>query len=250
MENNQIGEDEYTQKRSFGFMEETPFLLEVVEDIERAYSWEYKSASDIFFTDEFNRCFEPGRLVVLCGNSAELNHKFIGLLVQHLVFEKLRTCAVFSTDAKEFARLQLSLLSIIDIEKLRTGGLLDGDWSRLTRALGRLNEAPLYLGSFDGTDIATLLGHYVSRCADQVDGASRCPVLIEGLPACDMKALKALAVALQLPIFVTAENSEHADVELTLISHENTAGQAWNGVFSMRHNGCVLIAATEIRVGK
>lgn len=245
-----------TGRRSSGFMEETLFLLEVVEDIERAYSGDYSSAYDIFCADEFSQCFEPGRVIVLCGNNTAFNRRFIALLVNHLLFQKLRTCAVFSLNSKEFARMQLSILSGISVEKLLTGGLLDDDWSCLTRALGKLNEAPLYLENMHELHLVSSIRGYVSRCADQTDGSRRCPALIDGLQIdeCEMAGLKNLAVELQLPVFITCDDAalqiEQADVLLTLTSYEPTAGQFWNCIFSMHYNGRALIEATEIRVGR
>lgn len=258
MEKNQIAEDECMQKRSFGFMEETPFLLEVVEDIERAYSWEYKSASDIFWSDDFSQCFEPGRLVVLCGDSAACNTKFLSQLVNDLVFQKLITCAVFSQNSKEFSRMQLAISSGIGTDKLLTGGLLDGDWPCLTRALGRLNEARLYLEDAQVALFESSLRRYASRCHDPIDGAGRCPVFVDGLHFDErgMVRLKALAVELQLPIFIThhfddaALVAQHADMMLSLTSHELIAGQFWNCVFSMYLKGQALIDVMELRIGR
>jgi replicative DNA helicase len=76
------------------------------------------------------------------------NTSFAMNIAEHVVIEKKRPVAVFSMEMSS-EQLMMRLLSStarVDLQKVRTGkNFNDDDWEKITKALTKLNEAPLFI---------------------------------------------------------------------------------------------------------
>jgi len=88
--------------------------------------------SQLYVTDEF---------IVTHNTSLALN---IG---EHVAIDKGMPVAVFSMEmgAGQLALRMLSSVGRLDQQRLRTGRLFDEDWPKLTAAIQKMHEAPLYI---------------------------------------------------------------------------------------------------------
>jgi len=66
---------------------------------------------------------------------------------EHVAIDQGMPVAVFSMEmgASQLALRMLSSVGRLDQQRLRTGRLLDDDWPRLTSAIQKMHEAPLYI---------------------------------------------------------------------------------------------------------
>lgn len=91
--------------------------------------------------------YQPADLVIIAGRPSMGKTAFSLCTAQHVAIEKGVTVAIFSL---EMSKEQLVLRMLcsearVDAQKLRTGYLAKEDWEKLTRAAGRLSEAPIFI---------------------------------------------------------------------------------------------------------
>lgn len=262
------------------FMKESPFLTQVVEDLEAAYAKDYDDETRLL--ERLSGYLKPGRLIVLSGDSNSCNESFASLLVNYLVEGKSEICGVYCRNAKEFCRTHLAISSGIDLERLIAGRLEDEEWTGLTHTLGCMNLAPLYLENLPMTLdlLKSSLRNYASRCGGEIARKRACPVLIVGLQqllvetivaekmaylegvALILRELKQLATEVQLPIVIINcstdgdLNMEHPSIkqfaDATATLKYKSVGQAVDHalrcIFSMSLNGRPVIAPTLLSI--
>lgn len=136
-----------------GFIPVQPLLTSAVERIDMLYNMENKSgvtgvATGFTDLDRMTSGLQPGDLVIVAGRPSMGKTAFALNIAEHVsLAKKALPVAVFSM---EMSGTQLVMRMIGSIGKLdqhvvRTGQLEDDDWSKLTYAVGKLNEAPLYI---------------------------------------------------------------------------------------------------------
>jgi replicative DNA helicase len=89
----------------------------------------------------------PGELIIIAGRPS-LGKTALALnMAAHAAIERKKVVGVFSLEMSKESLVIRLLCSEgrIDSHKLRTGFSSREDWSKMTRALGRLAEAPLYI---------------------------------------------------------------------------------------------------------
>lgn len=107
--------------------------------------------------DSMTSGFQPGDLIIVAGRPSMGKTAFSLNIAENVALDSNKAVAVFSM---EMAGTQLAMRMIgsvgrLDQHRMRTGRLEDEDWVRLTTALGRLNDAPIFidegagLSSFD-----------------------------------------------------------------------------------------------------
>ena len=138
-----------------GFLEMQPLLKQVVERIELLYS----NPTDVTgvptgFTDldRMTSGLQPGDLVIIAGRPSMGKTSFALNIGEHVALECGRPVAVFSMEmgGSQLALRMLGSVGRLDQHKVRTGRLTDDDWPKLTQALGRLNEAPVFIDETPG----------------------------------------------------------------------------------------------------
>ena len=135
-----------------GFIDIQPLLKQVVERIELLYSQDNPSnvtgiASGFHDLDQKTSGFQPGDLIIVAGRPSMGKTAFSLNIAEHVALELNKPVAVFSMEmgGAQLAMRMLGSVGKLDQHKVRTGRLDDDDWPKLTHALGKLNEAPLYI---------------------------------------------------------------------------------------------------------
>ena len=135
-----------------GFQEIQPLLTKVVERIQELF--ERADPSDVTgvptgYTDLDSKTsgFQAGDLVIVAGRPAMGKTSFALNIGEHVAIDKGMPVAVFSMEmgASQLALRMLSSVGRLDQQRLRTGRLFDEDWPKLTGAIQKMHEAPLYI---------------------------------------------------------------------------------------------------------
>lgn len=135
-----------------GFTAIPPLLTQVVERIETLYSRD--NASDVTgiatgFTDldSMTSGLQPGDLVIVAGRPSMGKTAFSVNIAEHVALEVNKPVAIFSMEmgGTQLAMRMIGSVGRLNQHTLRTGKLEDDDWSRMTHALGRLNDAPIFI---------------------------------------------------------------------------------------------------------
>lgn len=90
---------------------------------------------------------QPSDLVIIAGRPSMGKTAFALNIAEHAACEKKICVAVFSLEMSKEQLVQRMLcgLAKVDGSKLRGGFLKESDWPKLTRAAGKLSEAPFYI---------------------------------------------------------------------------------------------------------
>ena len=150
------------KRSSQGFTDIKVLLPQVAERIDMLFSRDNPSDvtgiptgfSDL---DSMTSGLQPGDLVIVAGRPSMGKTAFSLNIAENVALDTGLPVAVFSM---EMASTQLAMRMIgsvgrLDQHRMRTGRLEDEDWEKLTTALGKLNEAPIFidegagLSSFD-----------------------------------------------------------------------------------------------------
>ena len=135
-----------------GFVPIPPLLSKVVERIETLYSREDHSdvtgvATGFGDLDNMTSGLQPGDLVIVAGRPSMGKTAFSINIAEHVALEVNKPVAIFSMEmgGTQLAMRMIGSVGRLNQHTLRTGKLEDDDWSRMTHALGRLNEAPIHI---------------------------------------------------------------------------------------------------------
>jgi replicative DNA helicase len=90
---------------------------------------------------------QPGALIVMGARPAMGKSAFALGLASHASVREQLPVMFFSLEMShlELTQRLLAAEARVDATKLRTGRLTDSDWTKLTKAMGRLGEAPLWI---------------------------------------------------------------------------------------------------------
>jgi replicative DNA helicase len=124
----------------------------VVERIETLYNQDSPNdvtgiATGFHDIDQKTSGFQPGDLIIIAGRPSMGKTAFSLNIAEHVALVLEKPVAVFSMEmgGAQLAMRMLGSVGRLDQHKVRTGRLQDEDWSKLTHALGKLNDAPLYI---------------------------------------------------------------------------------------------------------
>ena len=135
-----------------GFQHINPLLTQVVERIQELHDRD--NPSDITGVptgyhdlDSKTSGLQPGDLLIVAGRPSMGKTSFALNMAEHVAIEVGLPVAVFSMEmgGAQLAMRMLSSVGRLDAHRVRTGRLNDDEWSRLTFALGKMHEAPLYI---------------------------------------------------------------------------------------------------------
>ncbi len=135
-----------------GFQHINPLLTQVVERIQELHDRD--NPSDITgvptgYHDLDGRTsgLQPGDLLIVAGRPSMGKTSFALNMAEHVAIEVGLPVAVFSMEmgGTQLAMRMLSSVGRLDAHRVRTGRLTDDEWSRLSFALGKMHEAPLYI---------------------------------------------------------------------------------------------------------
>jgi replicative DNA helicase len=135
-----------------GFSAIQPLLTQVVERIDMLYSRDNPSdvtgvATGFADLDERTSGLQPGDLIIVAGRPSMGKTAFALNIAEHVALDGKLPVAIFSMEmaGTQLAMRLLGSTGRLDQHKLRTGRLEDSDWPRLTNALGRLNDAAVFI---------------------------------------------------------------------------------------------------------
>ena len=139
-------------KSDQGFQQLNPILTQVLERIDMLYSRDNKydvtgiptGFSDL---DKDTSGLQPGDLVIVAGRPSMGKTAFALNIAEHVGLEKGLPVAVFSMEmgSTQLAMRLIGSVGRLDQHRMRTGKLENEDWQRLTHAVGRLSEAPIFI---------------------------------------------------------------------------------------------------------
>ncbi len=139
-------------KSDQGFQQLNPILTQVLERIDMLYSRDNKDDvtgiptgfSDL---DKDTSGLQPGDLVIVAGRPSMGKTAFALNIAEHVGLEKGLPVAVFSMEmgSTQLAMRLIGSVGRLDQHRMRTGKLENEDWQRLTHAVGRLSEAPIFI---------------------------------------------------------------------------------------------------------
>jgi replicative DNA helicase len=135
-----------------GFMSMPPLLTQVVERIETLYGRDNQSdvtgtATGFTDLDRMTSGLQPGDFIIVAGRPSMGKTAFSINIAENVALDGKLPVAIFSMEmgASQLAMRMLGSVGKLNQHDLRTGRLQDDDWGRLTHALGRLNDAPVYI---------------------------------------------------------------------------------------------------------
>jgi replicative DNA helicase len=102
--------------------------------------------------DSMTSGLQPGDLVIVAGRPSMGKTAFSLNIAENVALNTGLPVAVFSMEmaATQLAMRMIGSVGRLDQHKMRTGRLEDEDWVRLTTALGKLNDAPLFIDESAG----------------------------------------------------------------------------------------------------
>ncbi len=135
-----------------GFQKLKPLLVQAMERIDELYHRD--SDSDVTgvptgFADLDSKTsgLQPGDLVIVAGRPSMGKTAFSLNIAENVAIDLGLPVAVFSMEmaSQQLVMRMLGSVGKLDQHKLRTGRLEEDDWPRLTHALAKLDEAPLFI---------------------------------------------------------------------------------------------------------
>lgn len=150
------------KRSSEGFVDIKVLLPQVADRIDQLFQRD--NPNDVTgiptgFTDldAMTSGFQPGELIIVAGRPSMGKTSFSLNVAENVALDTGLPVAVFSMEmaATQLAMRMIGSVGRLDQHKMRTGRLEDDDWVRLTTALGKLNDAPIFidegagLASFD-----------------------------------------------------------------------------------------------------
>jgi len=127
-------------------------LAGVVERIEELFNREHPTdvtgiATGFSDLDRMTAGLQPGDLVIVAGRPSMGKTALAVNIGEHVALEAKRPVAIFSMEmgANQLAMRLIGSVGRLPSQNLRTGRLQSEDWTRLSSALGRLNDAPILI---------------------------------------------------------------------------------------------------------
>lgn len=145
------------QRGSQGFVDIKTLLPQVADRIDQLFQRDSNSDvtgiptgfSDL---DSMTSGLQPGDLVIVAGRPSMGKTAFSLNIAENVALDTGLPVAVFSMEmgATQLAMRMIGSVGRLDQHKMRTGRLEDEDWVRLTTALGKLNDAPMFIDESAG----------------------------------------------------------------------------------------------------
>jgi replicative DNA helicase len=218
----QIAEDGARGRQ--GFVNIDALLTRVVERVQDLF--ERANPSDVTgvptsFTDLDRQTsgLQPGDLIIVAGRPSMGKTALALNISEHVAIDQGMPVAVFSMEmgAGQLALRMLSSVGRIDQQRLRTGRLLDEDWPKLTGAIQKMHEAPLYIDESPALNslelrararrlkrtvgnLGLIVVDYLQLMSASSDGENRATEISE-----ISRGLKALAKELQVPVVALSQ---------------------------------------------
>jgi replicative DNA helicase len=140
------------QRGTQGFEEIRPVLARVFERMDHLYQQENKSdvtgvPTGFIDLDEKTAGLQAGDLIIVAGRPSMGKTAIALNMAEHVAVDNGLPVAIFSMEmgASQLAMRMLGSIARVDQHKMRTGRLADEEWSRLSSAMERLHNAPIFI---------------------------------------------------------------------------------------------------------
>ncbi|MCA1708805.1 MAG: replicative DNA helicase, partial [Actinobacteria bacterium] len=125
-------------------------LAENMEMVERLYekgSSITGLASGFTEFDKITAGFQPSNLIIVAARPSMGKSSWAVSVAQHVAVQQKVPVVIFSLEMSTMELVQRLMCSEahVDSNRLRRGALQDSDWPKISHALGRLGEAPIYI---------------------------------------------------------------------------------------------------------
>jgi replicative DNA helicase len=147
-------------KNKQGFIRIDPILTETVERIDMLYARENKNdviglPTGFVDLDRMTSGLQPGEMVVVAGRPSMGKTALAMNIAEHAALESKKAVAVFSMEMSgpQLAMRMIGSVGRVDQHQLRTGTFKEEDWPRLVDAVGKLNDAQLYIDDTAGLNV-------------------------------------------------------------------------------------------------
>ena len=144
-------------KTKQGFVKIDPLLTETVERIDMLYSRENKGdviglSTGYVDLDRYTSGLQQGELVIIAGRPSMGKTALAMNMVEHAALESKKAVAVFSMEMSgpQLAMRMIGSVGRVDQHQLRTGTFKEEDWPRLVDAVGKLNDAQIFIDDTAG----------------------------------------------------------------------------------------------------
>jgi replicative DNA helicase len=207
-----------------GFVEIEPLLTQVVERIQELF--ERANPSDVtgvptgfVDVDKMTSGLQPGDLIIVAGRPSMGKTTFAVNIGEHVAIEQGLPVAVFSMEmgAPQLALRMLASIGRIDQQRLRTGRLQDEDWPKLTAAIQKMHDAPMFIDETPALNslelrararrlartcgkLGLIVIDYLQLMSSATQGENRATEISE-----ISRSLKALAKELQVPVIALSQ---------------------------------------------
>ena len=135
-----------------GFQGMSTLLPQVAERIDMLFSRDNPSdvtgiPTGFIELDSMTSGLHGGDLIIVAGRPSMGKTAFSINIAENIALDTGLPVAVFSMEmgATQLATRMIGSVGRLDQHRMRTGKLEDEDWEKLTTALGRLNEAPIFI---------------------------------------------------------------------------------------------------------
>ncbi len=146
-----------------GFVKIDPLLTETVERIDMLYSRENKNdviglATGFVDLDRMTSGLQPGELIVVAGRPSMGKTALAMNLAESAALDSKKAVAVFSMEMSgpQLAMRMIGSVGRVDQHQLRTGTFKEEDWPRLVDAVGKLNDAQIFIDDTAGLNALEL----------------------------------------------------------------------------------------------
>ena len=140
-----------------GFVKIDPLLTETVERIDMLYSRENKNdviglSTGYVDLDRYTSGLQQGELIIIAGRPSMGKTALAMNMVEHAALESKKAVAVFSMEMSgpQLAMRMIGSVGRVDQHQLRTGTFKEEDWPRLVDAVGKLNDAQIFIDDTAG----------------------------------------------------------------------------------------------------
>jgi replicative DNA helicase len=135
-----------------GLEDMKPILGKVIERID--YLFRRDNPSDVtgiptgfHDLDNMTAGLQPGELIIVAGRPSMGKTAFAINIAENVALETLLPVAVFSMEmgGAQLAMRMLGSVGRVNQHKMRTGKLNDEEWQRLSTAMGKLHDVPMFI---------------------------------------------------------------------------------------------------------
>ena len=209
-----------------GFKDIKQELARVFQRLDQLYHSDNKSGitgvpTGLIDLDQMTAGLQPGDLIIVAGRPSMGKTALALNFAEHVAMDIGMPVAIFSMEMSgmQLAARVLGSIARVDQHKMRTARLSDEEWQRLSHAMGRLHEAPVFIDETPALNalelrararrlkrqcgkLGLLMVDYLQLMSASTHGENRATEISE-----ISRSLKALAKELDVPVIALSQLS-------------------------------------------